>query len=125
MKVSATPDLKFAPSEFRVVAGSAVELAFHNPDNLYHNLVIVKPGSVDQVGFRADLMAAKPDGLEKHFVPDDPNVLHWTPQITIGTARTYSLRFFAPAEPGVYPFIRTFPGHWRVMKGEMLVVQEE
>ena len=125
VKVSATPDLKFVPDEFTVLAGSAVELAFFNPDNLYHNLAIVKPGAVDQVGLMADMMAAQPNGLEKHYVPDDPNVLQWTPQITIGMPRTYTLRFFAPSEPGIYPYICTFPGHWRVMRGEMRVIGGE
>jgi azurin len=119
--VSATPDMKFVPAEFEVVSGAAVELVFRNPDNLYHNLVILKPGTIDQVGLKADMMAARPDGLEKHYVPEDSNVLQWTPQITIGMARTHTLRFFAPAEPGDYPYICTFPGHWRVMRGVMRV----
>jgi len=31
------------------------------------------------------------------------------------------LRFRAPAEPGIYPYVCTFPGHWVVMNGEMVV----
>jgi putative heme-binding domain-containing protein len=30
----------------------------------------------------------------------------------------------APSEPGIYPYVCTFPGHWVVMKG-MLVVAED
>lgn len=121
--VSATPDLKFTPTEFSVKAGSAVTLVFRNPDNLYHNLVVVNAGSLEEVGLKADLMAGDPAGLDKHYVPDDPNVLHWTPQITLGIARSHTLRFFAPDEPGDYPYICTFPGHWRVMKGVMKVTE--
>ncbi len=33
-----------------------------------------------------------------------------------------TLRFTAPTEPGEYPFICTFPGHWRIMQGVMKVV---
>jgi putative membrane-bound dehydrogenase-like protein len=121
--VSATPDLKFIPKEFSVMAGSAVNLVFRNPDSLYHNLVIVNAGSLVEVGLKADLMAGDPAGLDKNYVPDDPNVLHWTPQITLGIARSHTLRFFAPDEPGDYPYICTFPGHWRVMKGVMKVTK--
>ncbi len=121
--ISATPDLKFVPTEFSVQAGSAVELLFRNPDSLYHNLVIVKEGALEQVGLKADLMAARPDGLDKNYVPDDPNVLHWTPQITLGIARSYKLKFFAPGKPGDYPYICTFPGHWRIMRGVMKVTK--
>ncbi|MCB1061377.1 MAG: hypothetical protein KDN20_00485 [Verrucomicrobiae bacterium] len=121
--VTATPDLKFTPTEFSVKAGSAVELLFSNPDSMYHNLVIVNEGALDEVGTKADLMAARPDGLDKNYVPDDPNVLHWTPQITLGIARSHVLKFFAPEKPGEYPYICTFPGHWRVMRGVMKVTE--
>ncbi len=121
--VSATPDLKFTPTEFTVKAGSAVQLLFRNPDNLYHNLVIVNAGALDKVGLKADMMAGQPDGLDKNYVPDDPDVLHFTPQITLGIARSFKLNFFAPTEPGEYPYICTFPGHWRIMRGVMKVVK--
>ena len=29
--------------------------------------------------------------------------------------------FRAPEEPGRYPYLCTFPGHWMVMNGEMFV----
>jgi azurin len=41
----------------------------------------------------------------------------------LGIARSHTLRFFAPDEPGDYPYICTFPGHWRVMKGVMKVTK--
>ena len=121
--ISATPDLKFTPTEFTVKAGSAVKLLFRNPDNLYHNLVIVNAGALDKIGNKADMMAGQPDGLDKNYVPEDPDVLHWTPQITLGIARSYTMNFFAPDKPGEYPYICTFPGHWRIMRGVMKVVE--
>jgi putative membrane-bound dehydrogenase-like protein len=123
VRISATPDLKFDIKEFTVKAGSAIELTFYNPDNMYHNLVLVDAGTVDRVGLAADIMAGDPDGLAKHYVPDDPGVLQWTPQLTIGGARSHVLRFYAPAKPGDYPYICTFPGHWRAMRGVMKVVE--
>jgi azurin len=32
-----------------------------------------------------------------------------------------SIYFDAPAKPGRYPFLCTFPGHWMVMNGVMVV----
>lgn len=121
VRIVATPNLRFKPDHFTVKAGSAVELTFYNPDNLYHNLVVVEAGALDRVGLAADLMAGDPEGLDKHYVPDDPGVLHWTPQLTIGSARTHVLRFYAPEKAGDYPYICTFPGHWRAMRGVMQV----
>ena len=35
------------------------------------------------------------------------------------------MRFEAPAEPGVYPYVCTFPGHWIIMNGNMIVGRDE
>ena len=40
-----------------------------------------------------------------------------------GAART--LRFHAPKEPGKYPYICSFPGHYLVMRGVMIVGPEK
>lgn len=34
------------------------------------------------------------------------------------------MRFEAPSEPGIYPFVCTFPGHWVIMKGDLVVVND-
>ena len=33
----------------------------------------------------------------------------------------FTIHFRAPAEKGRYPYLCTFPGHWMVMNGEMIV----
>jgi azurin len=33
----------------------------------------------------------------------------------------FSISFLAPTEPGRYPYLCTFPGHWMVMNGELIV----
>jgi putative heme-binding domain-containing protein len=35
------------------------------------------------------------------------------------------LRFHAPKDPGIYPYVCTFPGHWVVMNGVMVVAENE
>jgi putative heme-binding domain-containing protein len=39
-------------------------------------------------------------------------------------AQAHVLRFTAPTEPGVYPYVCTFPGHWIVMNGQMVVAKD-
>ena len=34
------------------------------------------------------------------------------------------LSFVAPTEPGVYPYVCTYPGHWRRMYGALYVVED-
>ncbi|MGV3762869.1 PVC-type heme-binding CxxCH protein [Parapedobacter sp.] len=99
--------------------GKSVSLLFDNSDQMPHNIVVAKPGTLEKVGTAADAMAGLPDGYERHFVPDMPEVLSATPLVNAG--ETYQLDFVAPDAPGDYPFICTFPGHWRVMQGVLVV----
>jgi azurin len=64
-------------------------------------------------------MAADPKAARRHYIPDDKRILHATKMLKVGQSET--LRFNAPSSPGIYPFLCTFPGHWTIMKGEMIV----
>ncbi len=122
IRVSAVPNqLAFSPSEIRLRAGKKIILTFDNPDLQIHNLVIVKPGSGERVGQLADQMAQDPDALERQFVPDSNDVI-WTTSLVNGKG-TFQGEFNVPKVPGRYPFICSFPGHWRVMKGVIVVYE--
>jgi azurin len=111
--------MTFDLEDFDVEAGREVEIVFRNPDVMPHNLVVTTPGAGERVGRAADAMAAQPDAFAKNFVPDIPEVLFATRLISPGERVTLSFR--APDQPGEYPFICSFPGHWITMKGIMRV----
>ena len=67
-------------------------------------------------------MAADPQGFAKHFVPDDKRVL-WSTKL-LQPGQTAELSFIAP-KPGAYPYICTFPLHWKLMNGVMQVVPND
>ena len=118
--VQAVPNqMQFAPKELRVKAGAKVRLVFENPDLMIHNLLLLAPGSLDEIGALADQMAATPDGLAQGYIPKSPKVLHATKLVQ--HKQSAELQFDAPAAPGKYPFVCTFPGHWRIMRGELIV----
>ncbi|MDR6806892.1 glucose/arabinose dehydrogenase/azurin [Dyadobacter sp. BE34] len=117
--VAVEAKMAFDKKALTVPAGRAVTLIFENPDLMPHNVVIVKPGTTEKVGEAADAMASLKDGFEKHFVPSTPDVLFATPLVNSG--KSFRLEFKAPAQPGEYPFICSFPGHWRVMQGILTV----
>ena len=120
IRVSAVPNqLAFSPAEIRLRAGKKIILTFDNPDLQIHNLVIVQPGSAERVGQLADQMAQDSDALERQFVPDSNDVI-WSTSLVNGKG-TFQGEFNVPKVPGRYPFICSFPGHWRVMKGVMVV----
>ena len=120
LRIQAVPNtLQFAPRELRVKSGQRVRLIFENPDLMAHNFVLVAPGAEEEIGLLADQMAANPDSLTKHYVPDSTNVLAATP--LVNPNGRFELVFTAPTAPGNYPYLCTFPGHWRIMRGVMIV----
>ncbi len=111
----------FDKSTITIPAGKPISLIFENRDQMSHNVVIIKPGSTEKVGKAADDMASLKHGYERNFVPRIAEVLIATPLVAAG--KTFRLDFKAPREPGHYPFICSFPGHWRMMQGVINVTK--
>src|SRR5690606_9475664 len=111
--------MKFDLASFNVKAGDKITLEIDNLDGMEHNLLIAKPGTLEKVGAAADAMLRDPKASEKFYVPEIPEVLFATKMI--GPQELYTLTFTAPTTPGKYPFACTFPGHWRMMNGIMIV----
>jgi len=116
-------EMKFTVTEFTAVAGKTVEIVFENPDAMQHNVVVGRPKSTEIIGAAADKMITAKDGAEKNYVPNIPQVLAATPLVNPG--QTYRLKFVVPDQVGDYPYVCTFPGHWRLMTGVMKVVKEK
>lgn len=113
-------EMKYDVTAFEVEAGKPVELVFENTDFMQHNLLILKPGTKEKVGAATDKMAAASDAAERNYTPDMEEILYAIQ--LLNPEEQYTLKFIAPEEPGIYPYICTFPGHWRLMQGNMKVV---
>lgn len=106
--------------QFEVRVGQSVKLEFVNPDAISHNLVIIRPGTEESVGLEVNRMIADPKQIEiGQYIPETDAILFHTEMVPPNSSET--LRFIAPKEPGNYPYICTFPGHWTIMKGVMVV----
>jgi uncharacterized cupredoxin-like copper-binding protein len=120
LAIGVVPDLlAFDKTELRVRAGQQVSLTFRNPDHMEHNFVVTMPGAVARIGPLADQLAASPQGREQQYVPDTPDVIVHTP--IVGPSGEFTLEFVAPTTPGLYEFVCTIPGHWRGMRGVLVV----
>jgi plastocyanin len=121
VKIAAVKErMLFDVTRFEVKARQSVRIDFINPDATAHNLVIVTPGSEEEIGQAANEMAKDPKAAQKgQFVPKSKKVIQATRMVAPLSAE--SLRFNAPKEPGEYPYLCTFPGHWVIMKGIMVV----
>ena len=106
-----------------VEAGRPVEVVIDNNDEMPHNFVLLAPGSMEEVGTAAEAMAADPAGYGKEFIPDGAagrKILHHSKLLQ--PKEEQRLRFKAPDQPGDYPYICSFPGHYKTMNGMMHVV---
>jgi azurin len=95
-------------------------LTLKNADFMPHNLVIGQPGSIAAIGNAAATMPAPSAPNARAYVPDLPVVVDASRLVQRDEADT--IKFTAPAKPGDYNFVCTFPGHWVRMYGVMLVV---
>lgn len=128
VKISCIPErMLFSTQQFSATVGQPVKIVFTNEDATDHNLVIVQPGKLADVGMAANEMARDPRNAASDFIPHEKAdlILHATPMIGPNrSAKVSVLRFKAPDEPGIYPFVCTFPGHWVVMNGIMVVAKD-
>jgi putative heme-binding domain-containing protein len=105
-----------------VRAGKPVEFILENSDLMPHNFVIVKPGKLEEIGMLAEADAQKPEFAARQFVPNSPHVLLGSQLLQPRASQRLS--FTAPTKPGVYPYVCTYPGHWRRMFGALYVVED-
>ncbi|HLH55772.1 MAG TPA: plastocyanin/azurin family copper-binding protein, partial [Verrucomicrobiae bacterium] len=114
--------MRFDRDNVVVQAGKPVVLILQNDDAMPHNLAILAPGALKEIGLAAEKMNAEPDSEGRMYVPVSPKVLHATRLVSPG--QRGQLAFDAPSETGDYPFVCTFPGHWLRMSGTLKVVAD-
>ena len=120
LTVGTIPGMKYDVTELEVKAGSKVKLVFNNlDDDMTHNLVIVEPGTADEVGLTAFSLGVKASQMS--YVPNNNKVLFHTTLLQPESSQT--IYFTAPAKPGNYSFVCTYPGHHTLMRGILKVVK--
>jgi putative heme-binding domain-containing protein len=114
--------MRFDKTLIAVEAGKPLVLILQNEDAMPHNLAVLAPGALQEIGLAAEKMSPEPDSLGRLYVPASPNVLQATRLASPG--QRVQLTFNAPEQPGDYPFVCTFPGHWLRMSGTLAVVPD-
>ena len=103
-----------------VQAGKPVEFRFSNSDNMPHNFAILRPGALAEVGMLAESTARDADAMARQYIPKSDQILLASRLLQGGQVQ--ALVFEVPTAPGVYPYVCTYPGHWRRMYGALYVV---
>ncbi len=114
-----TAQMRYDLESFTVRPGASVRLEFENGDDLPHNLVFCQPGT-DTAAMALKQMEKPEQALQRNWLPDDPRI--WLHSAMLNPHQSEELRFTAPAKPGDYPYVCTFPGHALTMRGVMKVL---
>ena len=78
-----------------------------------HNFVLLKK-DVDVIAFAEKAVLAK----NNEYIPEGDEVIVYTK--LLGGGESDTITFDAP-EKGYYTYLCTFPGHWGLMKGKLVV----
>ena len=105
-----------------VQAGKPVLFVLENADVMPHNFVVARPGTMQALGELAEQEAQNPAFARRSFVPASPDVL--VASTLLQPQSSQKVTFTPPTKPGVYPYVCTYPGHWRRMYGAMYVVDD-
>lgn len=119
IEIAAGKNLTFDTRRLHARSGEAIALTFNNPDAVPHNWVLIRPDKLQEIGAEANKLVADPEALIRHYVPQHDGVICFTDIVESQDSTT--IHFRAPEKPGRYPYLCTFPGHWMVMNGELIV----
>jgi len=118
IRIATVPEkMMYDVKELTVKPGKKIRLTFANQDFMPHNMLLVKPGKADDIGNKAIALGAK--GFDNGFIPESPDIIWHTKLLDHGKEEI--LDFTAPASPGDYPYVCSFPGHHLIMRGVMKV----
>lgn len=110
-------EMRYDVTEIRVQKNQKIKLILNNrstAEEMQHNIVFVYSGKAEQVA-----LAGISAGQSKSFVPESDNII--AASVLIAPGESTTLEFSAPTERGEYEFICTYPGHFNIMKGKMIV----
>jgi len=118
IRIATIPErMMYDVKELTVKPGKKVKLTFANIDFMPHNIMLVKPGTADDVGLKAIALGAR--GFDVGFVPESPDILWHSGLVDFGQEQV--IEFTAPTVEGAYPYVCSFPGHHRIMRGTLFV----
>jgi putative heme-binding domain-containing protein len=117
-----TDQMLFDKDRIAAQAGKPVEIVFENGDIMPHNFVVTKPGALEEVGLLGESSSTQPGALERNYVPPSDKIL--VASRLLAPRDSQKISFTAPTKPGVYPYVCTYPGHWRRMYGAFYVVED-
>ncbi len=122
IEVTANDTMKFSLTEIRAKPGEALSITLKNVGtmpkfSMGHNFIVLGLG-LDATTFINDAAQA----VKTDYVPVKYKSRILASTKLLGPGESDTITFKAPASPGRYPFVCSFPGHFQVgMKGDLIV----
>lgn len=120
LEIEANDQMQFNLTELKAVAGQEITLVLKNVGKMDktvmgHNVIILKVGT-DVAEYAKKALAAK----DTDYVPasESESVIAHTKLTGGGESDTIK---FTITEKGTYDFICSFPGHYALMKGKLII----
>lgn len=121
VRITANDQMRFSLSEITASPGEELRIVLQNvgrmpKQTMGHNWVLFSPmpeGDLNRLAMQA---AQNPPD----YLPSDRTVILAKTKM-LGPGESDTITFRAPAEPGSYPFSCTFPGHFTLMRGNLVV----
>lgn len=116
-----TAQMKYDLTEIHATPGQPVRIVFENQDDLPHNIVFCQPGT-DTTALSMKQLEKPEEALKRNWLPEDPSI--WSHSKMLNPHQKDEFGFTAPAKPGAYPYVCTFPGHSLTMRGTLRVAPQ-
>lgn len=122
IQLKGSDDMKYSMTKIQATAGEELKVVLTvtsamAKDAMAHNFLLLDP-AIDLNAFITKAAVAR----KTNFVPASfaKQILAQTP--LAGNGETVEVIFKAPAKPGTYPYVCSFPGHYAGgMKGDLIV----
>jgi azurin len=119
--ITADDAMKFSVTEIRAQPGEKLRVSLKNVGRMpkqamAHNWVLLVAMPDSEVLALAQGAAAR---MPEYLPADASKILAHTR--LLGPNESDTIEFAAPAAPGEYPFVCTFPGHAALMRGKLIV----
>jgi azurin len=116
--------MRYDTPQIVVEAGKPFEVIFENNDIMPHNMVFIRPDTRAVIGAAAQAMPMVPDAQGFLYIPQHKGILPKAYTKMLEPGEKARLQLTAPGKPGDYEYVCTFPGHWMIMFGKMIVVRD-
>jgi azurin len=120
INLQANDDMRFDKELFKIKSGKKIVLTLKNTGvqnamPMSHNVVILTKGT-DMLTFAEEARKFK----KEDYIPSTyaSAIIAHTKQVSAGKTDEVT---FTIAQPGVYNFICSYPGHWGTMQGQIVV----